>query len=462
MDWNSLLSTKRLGDQTKPLRLGRTEFQSDLDRAIFSSSFRRLGRKTQVHPLAANDHIHTRLTHSLEVSRVGRALGTALATKIQQDEKRHHLRLPDGIQPQDIGDIVQAACLIHDVGNPPFGHAGEAAVKNWFHQNGSVLIGLTGEERFDIETLEGNAQGFRTITQLENYIFAGGLRLTYAVLGSFHKYPWSSRSVESGDKEKFGAYLSEEEILRQVCEGLGMVETADNRWCRHPLAHLVEAADDICYALIDVEDAVELGIVKFSEAKDLFLSILTPEERHEVNNKLRTDTMHRVNFARLRGPVFENAVGEIVKAFFRSYGDVMNGSYSGDVLSMLDNDSPLLDAIKSAKRLGRDRIYLDTKKVELEIGCYAIFDILLRNFCEAAIAQSDAIAGKGRLGWRESKIMGLLGEHAPAEDNAPSGGWTKSQCIRRAIDFVAGMTDNYAVYIAKQLRGDAFAGLQRP
>jgi dGTPase len=239
MDWKKLLSQKRLGRESQPIQIrpGRTEFESDVGRISFSSAFRRLARKTQVHPLAPNDHVHTRLTHTLEVAYVGRTLGKELGSKIAKE-------LPKGFTADDLGTIVHAACLAHDLGNPPFGHGGEEGMIYWFETNGpNFFRNLSPEHKRDLIAVEGNAQGFRTIAQTENHLFDGGLQLTYATLGTFHKYPWTSRN----GYKKFGSFLSEERILDAVCNELGLIQTGPSSWCRHPLAHLVEAADDICY-----------------------------------------------------------------------------------------------------------------------------------------------------------------------------------------------------------------------
>jgi dGTPase len=207
MDWKRLLSTERLGreGEASPYRPGRTEFDSDIGRISFSGAFRRLARKTQVHPLAPNDHVHTRLTHTLEVAYVGRALDRELGVKLAK-------QLPKGATPDDLGTIVSAACLAHDLGNPPFGHGGEEGMIYWFGTNGPLIFqNLSPEHKHDLISVEGNAQGFRTIAQTENHLFNGGLQLTYATLGTFHKYPWTSRS---GTK-KFGCFLSEEKILER-------------------------------------------------------------------------------------------------------------------------------------------------------------------------------------------------------------------------------------------------------
>ena len=458
MQWKHLLSQERLGavDAVPVTRPGRTEFESDIDRIIFASAFRRLGRKTQVHPLAPNDHVHTRLTHSLEVSRVGKALGRALGERIKA-------RLPKNRTPDDLGTIVEAACLAHDLGNPPFGHAGEEAMIHWFDQNRTLLPDyILDDYRHDLASFEGNAQGFRLVTQLENHIFEGGLRLTYATLGTFQKYPWTSRRKV----KKFGAYLSEEAILTEVGENLGLASKSHG-WCRHPLAHLVEAADDICYGIIDVEDAVELGIQSFSDAIELLLSVFTKTEQDVIKSQFSDgERMYRVNFARMRGRVFDAVIDGAIEAYMKIYDDIMDGEYDGSLFDALEASDTRRGLIEKAKKLGREEIYTDTKKVEMEVGCYSTFDVLLREFCGAALSQAQVLgdtSGESRLKWKSAHVLRLLGDHAPGTSNAPSGGsWTPYQCTRRVIDFVSGMTDNYAVYIAKQLQGGAFSGGQRP
>ena len=464
MDWEKLLSAKRLGAEDISLRRrpGRTEFESDIDRIVFSSAFRRLGRKTQVHPLAANDHVHTRLTHSLEVSRVGRALGKELGYRLRASPDNYSPKLPPSVTPDDLGTIVQAACLAHDVGNPPFGHAGEEAIIHWFDQNRDKLPAYIQEDlKHDLSSLEGNAQGFRIVTQLENHVFTGGLRLTYATLGAFQKYPWTSRKGE----KKFGAYITEAAILDKIFGELGLEKRGDNAWCRHPLAHLVEAADDICYAIIDIEDAVELGILRFEEAKDVLLALFTNEERLTIEQTLVPPKMHRVNFARMRGQVFDKTISGAIEAYLGAYGRIMTGNYDGALFDLLAAKDPRRTIIARAKKLGRESIYTDTRKVEIEIGCYSTFDTLLVEFCEAAHNQAQILndpSNESKLKWKSGRVLRLLGDHAPSRDNAPPGGWTPYQCFRRVIDFVSGMTDNYAVYIARQLQGAAFSGVQRP
>jgi dGTPase len=458
MEWKCLLSVKRLGqeDSTSSETSGRSAFESDIDRIIFSSSFRRLSRKTQVHPLAANDHVHTRLTHSLEVAQVGRALGKSLGLRIRSD-------LPAGLSEYDIGAIVQAACLTHDIGNPPFGHGGEQAMSHWFNLNGQQLFGsLSTENKDDVVSFDGNAQGFRVITQTENHLFSGGMRLTYSTLGSFLKYPWTVRH----QNKKFSIFLAEEEIFHKIASELGLKKTDSYAWARHPLAFLVEAADDICYEILDLEDAVELKIVQYKEVEDLLLSGFDESQKISIKNRIENPKWHRVNFARLRGPIFDFLVSGAIDCFMSNYDGIMNGSLNGNLFDLLPNNDPRKALIKKANIFSNDKVFSDQKKVELELGAYATLECLLNAFCCAALDCGQFLQspeGEIVLNWRSNLILKLLGDHSPSRCNAPPNSvWSKYQCMRRVLDFVSGMTDNYATYVAKQLQGMGFSGLQRP
>lgn len=238
MNWEQLLNPNRLGNRPSKVEKGRSPFNSDQDKVIFSGSFRRLARKTQVHPLATNDHVHNRLTHSLEVASVGRTL----AIRVGQSLKERG-RLPDGFNPTDIGDIVQAVCLAHDIGNPPFGHTGEEAIRHWFQHEEAAdyLIGLNPNEICDLETFEGNAQGFRVLTSSEFHPYDGGLRLTYASLASFLKYPWTSVQSVSGNrpkKNKYGVFQTELTTFHEVAEAVGLLRQPGDDWfCRQRRAY---------------------------------------------------------------------------------------------------------------------------------------------------------------------------------------------------------------------------------
>lgn len=461
MEWKKLLSTKRLGQKNNQLsktRKGRTAFEKDVDRIFFSSAFRRLSRKTQVHPLVANDHVHTRLTHSLEVAQVGKSIGKRLGYRI-----RDQYDFPREFSEYDLGAIVQAACLAHDIGNPPFGHGGEQAMRHWFVLNGDQLFrNLSPENKEDIVSFEGNAQGFRVITQTENYLFHGGLRLTYATLGTFLKYPWTIKNQNN----KFSIYLTEENILNKVAEELGLTKIGENSWSKHPLSFLVEAADDICYEIMDLEDAVELKIVQYNEVEELLLSVLDKSQKNNIESRIENKKWHRVNFARLRGPIFDFLVSGAIDCFMENYEEIMNGKIKKSLFDLLPDDDPRKRLIRNAHEFSRERVFPDQKKVELELGAYATLECLLNAFCQAALDYGNYLRdtnGEVILSWKSNLILKMLGDHAPSPHNTPPNStWSKYQCLRRVLDFVSGMTDNYATYIAKQLQGMGFSGLQRP
>lgn len=458
MEWHRLLSAKRIGktEQSSPDKDGRSKFDSDVDRITYCGAFRRLSRKTQVHPLAGNDHVHNRMTHSLEVARVGFALGKALGTEIGK-------YLPELMTPSDVGTIVHAACLAHDIGNPPFGHAGESAIKEWFLEEGPRVFdssALTEVYKKDLYHFEGNAQGFRVLTQLENHTFHGGLQLTCATLATFLKYPWDVRT----NSTKFSAYMSEAKIIEEVATEVGLLSSGEGAWCRHPLAFLVEAADDICYGIVDLEDAVELKILTFDQVFDVLTASLNESERRSIRDKFTAPAAFRVNLSRLRGALIDRLVRAAVRAFMNNYDAIMSGDFRGDLFAGLDKTHPDRGIVESAKTLAREKVYTVTSKVELELGCSSTFSCLLDAFCGAALKCSNHLCDKDHTAIdRKSKlVLRLLGDHSPLETDPPGGStWNDYQCVRRALDFVGGMTDNYAVYVAQQIQGTRLSTTQR-
>lgn len=435
MQWERLLTTKRYGHaEITQDEIGRSHFHKDQDRIIFSSAFRRLGRKTQVHPMSLNDHIHTRLTHSIEVGSLGRSLGIRVGEQIQQD-------LPSWASSYDIGMIVQSACLAHDIGNPPFGHAGEYAIRDWFkrQQHSELLANLIDEQRLDLMTFEGNAQGFRVVTRIENNLFDGGLRLTYPTLGALLKYPWSA--AFAGKKGKFSAYQTELEILNKLGKELGLIELEKDRWCRHPLTYLMEAADDICYAILDLEDAIELNILSFEEIKPI-LQQLCGDSSFE-DDIFQSQASARRKISALRGKAMENMVDSTVRAYLENQPLIMRGEYTSELLA--DGDPGVRDGLKAAKTLARERVFPDTRKTELEVGAYSTLGVLLEAFCHA-VYDNHHLKGQG-LSYRSERIISLMGIHAPDAD------LPLYHAYMRALDFISGMTDNYATYLARQIGG---------
>lgn len=438
MDWHSLLNRERLGKPThSATELGRTPFHKDHDRIIFSGAFRRLGRKTQVHPVSSNDHIHTRLTHSLEVGCVGRSLGMRVGEMIRE-------RLPDWCAPSDLGVVVQSACLAHDIGNPPFGHSGEDAIRHWFQQAAGRgwLDAMTPAQRSDFLSFEGNAQGFRVLTQLEYHQFDGGTRLTYATLGSYLKYPWTARHAEAlgYKKHKFGCYQSELPLLEQIASKLGLPQLDEQRWARHPLVYLMEAADDICYGLIDLEDGLEMELLEYSEVEALLLD-LVGEDLPETYRQLGPNDSKRRKLAILRGKAIEHLTNAAAQAFVEQHDTLLAGQLEGDLVEHMHSTAKR--CVLAAKDMARQKIFQDKRKTLHEIGAYTTLEILLNAFCGAALEQYEG----GPLSFKNRRILDLLG------NNAPSPGTELYPAFLRMIDFIGGMTDSYATEMAREMTG---------
>lgn len=435
MQWSDLLTTRRYGHESLTAEeVGRSHFHKDHDRIIFSSAFRRLGRKTQVHPMALNDHIHTRLTHSIEVGSLGRSLGIRIGELIAE-------ALPPWTTPHDIGLIVQSACLAHDIGNPPFGHAGEYAIRDWFRRrkDDPRFSALSVAERLDLQTFEGNAQGFRVVTCIENNLFDGGLRLTYPTLGTMLKYPWTAE--RGGKRGKFSCFIAELDILQRLAGELGLIRLDQHCWCRHPLAWLMEAADDICYAILDLEDAIELHLLSFDEVKPILLQLCGDLEFDDAIFASQASARRKISA--LRGKAMENMVNSAVGAFMAHYEAIMQGQYRGELLA--DGDPMVRDGLARAKQLARERVFPDTRKAELEVGAYTTLGVLLDAFIDAVWELHTD--GPEELGYRSQKILNLMGIHAPQAEQP------LYQSYMRALDFIGGMTDTYATYLARQIGG---------
>jgi len=435
MEWTRLLSSKRFGLSDSHESLTRTPFHKDHDRVVFSSSFRRLERKTQVHPLRENDHIHSRLTHSLEVSCVGRSLG-ALVGEMLQDS------LPKTIAPADLGAIVQAACLAHDIGNPPFGHTGEDAIRNWFRDsdNKHFLTGLSAAQVKDFQTFEGNAQGLRILTQLEYHRFDGGMRLTYATLGAFLKYPWHSDYQDPKKGEKFGVYQSEQAFFHKIANELGLLSVGENRYCRHPLVYLMEASDDICYAIIDLEDGVEMKLLEYREVEQLLLDLIGDDVPSDYFETTDEDPARR-RLAILRGKAIEIMVNSVATTFVDNEAALLSGSLDSDLISLADQK--VTTCIQSAKAIARQKIFREPKKALIEIGAYATLGSLLDAFLSAV----DEVLEGREVSYKAQRILELIGRHAPKKD------WDKYRAYLRVVDYISGMTDDYAVELAQAIRG---------
>ena len=440
MSWDKLLSDKRdastIEDPQDIRQDIRSEFFRDYDRIVFSSAFRRLARKTQVHPLSFNDHVHNRLTHSIEVSSVGRSLGYAIGQRLKEmpDE------LPENVTPSTISSIIQAACVAHDIGNPPFGHAGEYAIRQWFSENKDKLKSFSSDrKKNDLIKFEGNAQGLRVVSTLENHLNDGGLRLTFATLGTLIKYPWPSDHPKAIDKSKFNILSSEEDSFLKISSELGLIDLGNGEYSRHPLSYLMEAADDICYKIIDIEDAIELGILRFDDVLEFFKKISNDNDVDEYGEEI----FARRRFIPLRSAAIESLINSVSDAFMVIFDAIMAGSFTGDLFTCLSGS--IQTGLISIKDLTKKNIFSSRRKVELEVGSYSTIEILLDAFISAVDEYEE---NKEDMSFKARRILALLDE--PIDQNAE-----RYENYLRIVDFVSGMTDNYATYIAKQITGAA-------
>ncbi len=438
MNWAELFSRKRYGvTQLEQQEVGRSHFQKDIDRIIFSSAFRRLNGKTQVHPLAANDNIRTRLPHSLEVSSVGRSLGTKVGERLFDELQRI------GIEPSNVGDIVQAACLAHDIGNPPFGHSGEEAIRSWFRTNTDrdFLAGLTSSELTDFENFEGNAQGLRIITKLEYYLFQGGMRLTYATLGTFMKYPWTSDLVAISTKKKYGCNQTEQEILAEIATELGLIRRSHTAWCRHPLAYLMEAADDICYASIDLEDGIEMGFITYDEVVKTLGIIIDFDRIPNLHPSCQGNDLRNRQIAIARGRAMNVLIEGVVTIFIQYKDDLLAGTFGyEDLISACGGR--VKEFIDTAKQTATAKIFNNPRKLQTEIGSHATVEIIL----DTLIKSTYTFKAEGNYFRSEyQQILDLMGNDRPQQD------WSLHYSYMHVLDFISGMTDNYAANIAKKI-----------
>lgn len=448
MDWEKLLTTTRFSGRPSKSEMGRSPFNSDHDKVIFSGAFRRLAKKTQVHPLATNDHIHNRLTHSLEVACVGRSLGLRVGQELMNKN-----RLPDGIQPSDIGDILQTTCLAHDIGNPPFGHTGEEAICHWFENDGKKYLDkLTYAEACDLSTFEGNAQGLRILISSEYHPYDGGMRLTYASLASFIKYPWTSLSAIDNKRpknNKFGIFQSELNAFHEIAEVVGLVQlTGDDWYCRHPLVHLMEAADDFCYGLLDLEDGLEMGILEWDEIYSILQPVLDADHTLGLETQLNNVRPgRRPPF--IRGKVISAYIEAAVKAFMAHEEEFLAGKHN-ELLPLCDN--AVQKSVDDAKTIAKQKIFTHPRKIELEIGAYNVIATLMEVMCHAV---EEYIDNPKNLSFRSRRVLDLIGEntfHPQIRSETPPN-TPMYLALMRVIDFVSGMTDHYATYLARQFRG---------
>ena len=440
MNWKQLISNKRLGQESRHAirHDDRSEFKRDYDRLIFSAPFRRMQNKTQVFPLPGSIFVHNRLTHSLEVASVGMSLGNDVAHCVMKTRPE----LADTLFTQ-IGTIVSTACLAHDMGNPPFGHSGEKAIQTFFTEGKGAYLKdrLSPELWNDITHFEGNANAFRLLAHRFKGRRDGGFVMTYTTLASIVKYPFASALAEKGHG-KFGFFSTEADIFCRIADDLGIIrKSADGcpaEYARHPLVYLVEAADDICYEIMDIEDAHKLKIVTYEETKRLFLDFFDEMGQNHIMQRIHdeeiTDDNEKVIY--MRACVINALERACVDAFMRHEDEIMKGEFSGSLIDSIDDR--LVKAYRNCTELSKKRIYKSKPVLDVELSGFKIMDSLMEVMTEAAVNPQ-------RFYSRQliSRVSSQYDISAPDLETR----------IMAVIDYISGMTDVYALDIYQKING---------
>jgi len=423
-DWKKLLSTKRFSFDYENNKTFikqsidnddyRSQFHQDYDRIIFSNSFRRLSRKTQVHPLSTNDHVHNRLTHSLEVASVGRSLGLMAGSLLQK-------RIDTSINPYDVSYIIQTACLAHDIGNPPFGHTGEDIIKNYFkiNRNSIYLQSISDIHHLDFEHFDGNAQSFRIISKLENNFNKGGMRLCFSTLGCLVKYPRSSHNTE-----KFSFFQSEKDIFQEIFDDLGLIR--GDVIYRHPLSYLMEVADDICYSLLDIKDAIELQIISLKDVLGIF-KMFNLDRYEKIINSNQSESKK----ASILVAFCINALSKHSMEIFESKLDALLTNQSKHLIDMFSNKG-LQEGIQEAKNFGYENIFHTANKKIINLGIKSKITFLLDSLIKAIYDEEH-----NNISNTQKEILKIMGDDKP---NKQDHLYNKYQ---RIVDYISGMSDNY-------------------
>ncbi|WP_304805948.1 dGTP triphosphohydrolase [uncultured Muribaculum sp.] len=439
MHWDRLINDKRLGleDYHDPKSGSRSDFQRDFDRLVFSSPFRRLQNKTQVFPLPGSIFVHNRLTHSMEVASVGRSL----ANEISRELRMKYRDEPWCDKLEAMGEIVSAACLAHDLGNPPFGHSGEKAISTFFSEGAGAEIRneLTEAQWADLINFEGNANSFRLLTHQFKGRRKGGFAMTYSMLASVVKYPYESRLA--GGKSKFGFFSTEIDTFKRIAEELGLEMRNDVgcgavSYARHPLVYIVEAADDICYQIMDIEDAHKLRVVGTDEVIRLFLGFFDEEKRRhmvDVMDKVE-DPNEKIGY--LRSCVIGTLVKQCARTFVDNEPAILAGEFEG---SLLDNIAlHEREGYRRCSALAWDKIYRASDVVDVELAGNRIITFLMEKLIHA-------------VRYPELNYSSLLLSKVPEQYDIEAP--TLFGKIQAVLDHISGMTDVYALDLYRKLYG---------
>ena len=440
MNWQQLLSTIRFGQEAyyAPRHDDRSEFQRDYDRLIFSAPFRRLQNKTQVFPLPGSVFVHNRLTHSLEVACVGRSLGSSVAQKLQS-------KYPENQYLSEIGAIVSAACLAHDMGNPPFGHSGEKAIATYFSEGKGKWLEaiLTPEQWKDLTCFEGNANAFRLLTHQFSGRRPGGFVLTYSTLAAIVKYPYAS-IYSDFTKQKFGFFDAEKGVYERIAHMLGICKLPDNpnRYARHPLVYMVEAADDICYQIMDIEDAHKLRILTTNETIELLMGFFDSERQKRRRETMLMVTDKNEQIAYLRSSVIGLLIEQCAQVFVNNEQAILDGTFTGSLIKKLPAQSA--NAYAHCSDTAFERIYRSPEVLDVELAGYKIITTLLEHFVDAVINPDKAYS---------KQLLHRIPEQY--ETKAPD----VYGRLLAVLDYISGMTDVYALDLYRKITGINIPGV---
>ena len=439
MHWEKLITSKRFGMEQyhDDRHHTRTDFQRDYDRLVFSAPFRRLQNKTQVFPLPGSIFVHNRLTHSLEVSCVGRSLGNNVSAVLSEKYKNE----PWCYKLNHLGAITSAACLAHDLGNPPFGHSGERAIATYFSEGNGQIIKQELKNEYhwqDLTHFEGNANAFRLLTHQFKGRRPGGFALTYSTLASIVKYPYSS--IQSTKKAKSGFFTSEKQDFLRIARDLGLLPDGDSgeRYHRHPLVYLVEAADDICYQIMDIEDAHKLKILTTQETKELLLSYFSKERQaHRLKTmEIVSDTNEQIAY--LRSSVIGLLIGECVQAFVDNEEKILKGEFEGSLINHI-SEVPA-NAYKHCADISLKRIYRSRDVLDIELAGFRIISTLLELMIDAVCSPEKAYSQL-----LINRVSGQYNIKAPA----------LYERIQAVLDYISGMTDVFALDLYRKINGNS-------
>ena len=439
MEWKQLISNKRFGQEHKHAERhdDRSEFKRDYDRLIFSSAFRRLQNKTQVFPLPGSIFVHNRLTHSLEVASVGMSIGNDISRWVIQKQPD----LKDTLV-EEMGTIVSAACLAHDLGNPPFGHSGEKAIQTFFSEGPGLKIKPMVSSEFwdDITHFEGNANALRILTHRFKGRRQGGFVMTYSMLASIVKYPFASSLA--GNHGKFGFFASEAESYKKIADELGIsCKSAPGeplKYARHPLVYMVEAADDICYEIMDIEDSHKLKILSYAETEHLLLSFFDEDIQQKIRQRIideeLTDENEKVVY--MRASVIGKLENECVAAFLAHEEEILAGTFEGSLIDHISERQK--KAYQECEKISYSKIYQSKPVLDIELSGYQIMATLMKVFIEAAVNPSRF--------YSKQLLRRVSSQYDIENENL-------EERIMAVLDYISGMTDIYALDIYQKING---------